>query len=91
MEGTEELDTDDEDNGMGGRHTTGLRDVLQGGGTGGSSIWVGDVGDDPPHGKGPGKFPSQGRQADYGEAAKATGGWGLGVTTTGDSNGGGGV
>ena len=65
---------DDKDTGTGGRQPTGLGDVLQGGGTGGPSIWVRDVGDDPRHGKGPGKFPAQGLQADYGEAAEYIGG-----------------
>ena len=32
----------------------GVRDIFQGGGSGGSSIWVGDVCDDPPHGLGTG-------------------------------------
>ena len=31
--------------------------IFQGGGSGGSSIRVGDVGDDHPHGPGPGDFP----------------------------------
>ena len=75
MDGAEELGTDGKDSGRGGRQPTGLRDVLQGGGAGGSSIWVRDVGAEPPHGTGPGKFPAQVCQTDYGEAAKATGGW----------------
>ena len=29
----------------------GVGDVLQGGGAGSTSFWVGDVGDDPPDGK----------------------------------------
>ena len=33
------------------------RGYFQGGGSGGSSIWVGDVGDDPPHGPDTGVFP----------------------------------
>ena len=49
------------------------------------------MGDEPLHGKVPEKFPEQGRQVDYGEAAKATGGWELGVTTAGDRDGGVGV
>ena len=65
----------------------GLGDVLKGGGTSGSSIQVGDVGTDPAHGKGPGKFPAQGRQANYREAVEATVGWELGVTTVGFSDG----
>ena len=59
--------------GRGGRHPTGLWGVLQGGGAGGYSIQVGDVGAEPPHGKVPGKFIAQGRQADYGEIAKFKG------------------
>ena len=58
LEGAEEQSTNSKDTGMGGRHPTGLRDVLQGGGAGGSSIWVSDVGAEPLHGKGHGKFPA---------------------------------
>ena len=75
---------------MGGRHTTGLRDVFQGGGSYNTPIWVGDVGDYPPHGQVPGYFSEQIRQADYRETAKATGGWELGVPTAGYIYGGGG-
>ena len=82
---------DGDDNGTGGCQPTFNGGVIQGGGAGNPSIWVGDVGDAPPHGKGPGKFPEQDRQVDYGEAAIATVGWELGVTTAGDSDGGGGV
>ena len=74
-----------------GRQPTGLRGVIQGGGAGVSSIWVGDVGGDPLHGKFYGKVPAQGLQAGYGEAVTATGVWDLVVPTTGDINGGGGV
>ena len=49
--------------------------VLQGRGAGSSSIRFGDVGDDPPHRKGPGKFPAQVCQVDYREADKVMGGW----------------
>ena len=91
MQGAEYLGTDAEDIGTGGRQPTGLGGVLQCGGAGSSSIQVVDVGAELPHGKGPGDFPAQGRQADYGEAAEAKGGWGLGVPTAGNSNGGGGV
>ena len=74
MEGAEELGMDGEDTVTGGRQPTCLGDVIQGGGEGGSSIRVGDVGDEPQHGKGTGKFPAQGLQADYGEAAEYIGG-----------------
>ena len=43
---------------------------------------------DPLNSKGPGKFPAQGRQVDYGESAEMTGGWEMGVPTAGDSDGG---
>ena len=65
---------DGKDNGMGGRHPTGIGDVFQGGGAGGTPIRVGGVGDDTPHGQGPGDFSSQSLQADYGETAEVTGG-----------------
>ena len=74
MECVEELGTDGKDTGTGGRQPTCLGVVLQGGGSGGSSIWVGCVAGDPLNSKGPGKFPAQGRQEYYGEVAEATGG-----------------
>ena len=74
---------------MGGHQPIGFRDVFQGGGASGSFVGVGDVAADHPHGTGPGKIPAQGKQADYGELEKAIWGWGLGVPTTGDSDGGG--
>ena len=39
-----------------GGKTKGVRDVLQGFGAGSTSFWVGDVGDDPPHGRAIGGF-----------------------------------
>ena len=44
------------------------------------------MGDEPAHGTGPGKLPAQVCHEDYREVAKATGGWGIGVPTTGDIN-----
>ena len=38
----------DKDFEMVSRKHGGIRDLFQGGGTGGSYIWFGDVGDDPP-------------------------------------------
>ena len=35
-----------------GGETKGVGGVLQGGGAGSTYFWVGDVGDDPPHGTG---------------------------------------
>ena len=61
-----------EDYWMRERHPTVIGDFLQGSGAGGSPIRVGYMSPDPPHGKGPGKFPAQGFQADYVEAAEAT-------------------
>ena len=43
---------------------------------------------DPPHGKVPGKFPTQGRQEYYREASKVTEVWHLGVPAAGDIDGG---
>ena len=85
-----ELGSAGKDSGTGGRQPTGLRYVFQGSSAGGNFIWVGDVGDEPLHGTGPGKLPAQGRQEDNGEASKDTGGWGLEVPTAGDRNGRGG-
>ena len=65
--------------------------IFQGSGAGGPPVWVIDVGDDSPHGQVPGYFSSQRRQADYRDTAEAKGGWYLGITTAGDSDGEGGV
>ena len=78
-----------EDNGTGGRQTMGLGDFFQDSGAGGSFIRVRDVCADPLHGTGPGKFPAQGRQDNYGEAAKLMREWGIVVPTAGDISGGG--
>ena len=57
MEG---LGKDVEITGSGGRPATIIRNFLQGSGLGSSLIWFGNVGAEPPHGPGPGKFPAQG-------------------------------
>ena len=36
----------------GGGKTKSVRDVIKGSGTGSTSLWVGDVGDEPPHVRG---------------------------------------
>ena len=72
LEGAEKLGTAEKDTGTRGRHTTGLGDVIQGNGTGGTPIWVIEMGDDPPHGQIHGGFSSQSFQADYGETAEGT-------------------
>ena len=58
MEDAEELGTAKKDSGMGGHQPKGLGDVFQGGSTCSAFIQVGDVGDDPLHGMGPGKLPA---------------------------------
>ena len=68
---------DGEDTGTVGHLPTGLGDVLQGGGAGGYSIRVRDVGDYPPYRLGPGGVPSQGHATDYGESTTAASGWEL--------------
>ena len=83
------MGTAGEDNGTGGRQPMGLGDFFQDRGTGGYFIWVREVCADPLNGTGPGKFPAQGRQENYGEAAKFMRYWGIGVPTAGDINGGG--
>ena len=83
------MGTAGEDNGTGGRQPIGLADIFQDSGEGGSFIRVGDVCADPLHGTGPGNFPAQGRQENYGEASKLMREWGIGVPTAGDINGGG--
>ena len=45
----------DKDLGMGRIKHAGVGNLFQGGGTGGSYLWLVDVGDDPPHETGPGR------------------------------------
>ena len=54
-EGKEEVVTVVENLGIVRGEPAGVRVVIQGDSTGGTSIWIGDVGDDPPHGIGPGE------------------------------------
>ena len=65
MKGLEELGVADKDTGLGEVSSEVIRDVLQGGSSGGVALRFGDVGPDPPHGTGPGKFSIQGRAADH--------------------------
>ena len=53
-EGTEEVVSADKYLGTGRINNAGVGSLIQGGDTGGSSLWEGDVGDKPPHGMGPG-------------------------------------
>ena len=66
-------------------------DVFQGGGTCSAIIWVKHVGDDPPHGTGPGKLPTWGRKADNRETAEEMGVGGMEIPTTSGIDGGGGI
>ena len=50
--------------------TQGSRGYFQGIGTGGDDFRVGDVGADPPHGTGPEKISTPGREADNKETSK---------------------
>ena len=77
------MGTAGEDPGVVGRQPKGLRDVFQCGSARGYFICVRNVGVNLPHGTGPGKLSAQSLQVDNRDAAKATGGWGLEVTTTG--------
>ena len=54
LEGAEEVVLDDEYLGTRRSKHVGVGDLLQSGGTGSSSLWVGDVSDAPRHGTGPG-------------------------------------
>ena len=73
-----------------GVEPAGVRDVIQGGGVSSTSFWVGVVGDDPPHGMGPGGGSAQGKHTDFREADLADSVWKLGVIPNGgdDSEGG---
>ena len=51
--------------GNGGGQPKGVRDVFQGGGTGGTDFWGGDIGDDPLNGTGPGGVQTNGSTTDH--------------------------
>ena len=73
-----------------GKHT-GVRDIFQGGGSGDSYLWVGDMGDETPHGPGPGDFPEQGGLMDHINTAMVALGRKLRVPPLGGGDGGGNV
>ena len=75
----------------GGGKTKGVRDVLQGGGAGSISLWVGDVGDDPLHRRGHWGVSTQDSYMDHWEVSPAVSVWKLVVPTFVDGNAGGGV
>ena len=86
LEGLEKLGTADKDNGKGGRKLKGAGDVFYDSFFGGTSLQVGDVGDDPPHGLVPGMVSTQGSQTDLWDTTKESGGWELGIPTYEDGN-----
>ena len=75
----------------GGGKTKGVRGVIQGGGAGSTSFWVGYVGDDPFHGRGHWGDSTQGSYMDHWEGSPAVSGRKLVVPTFGDDNARGGV
>ena len=72
--------------GEGGGGSKGVRDVFQGGVSGDTNFWVGDVGDDPLHGLVPGGVPTQGISTDHWEAALGVIGRDLVISTSGDGD-----
>ena len=73
----------------GGGETKGVGDVLQGRGAGSYYFWVGDVGDDPPHGTGHWVVSTQDSYMDNWEVSPVLYGQNLLVPTFGDGNAGG--
>ena len=78
-------------NEKGGGKTKGIGDVIQCGGAGSTSLSVGYVGDDPPHGRGHWGGSKQGIYMDHWEVSPAVSGWKLVVPTFVDGDAGGGV
>ena len=89
--GAEELGAADENHGLVEDRPEGIWDIIQGSSSGSVYFRVRDVGTDPLHGTGPGKFSAQGCAADHREVPKDTGVRGLVLSTAGVSYGGGGV
>ena len=89
-EGAEELDTAGKDYETGGIQSTGLWDVIQCGGAGSSVIRIRDLGADPCMGQALRSFQHRVARRITGSKRKQLED-GAGKTTSGDSNGGGGV
>ena len=85
------MGTADKDPGTGGFQPKGLGNVFQVSGTGADAFRVRYVGARPPHGTGPGKLPTGCCKADTGKISEEKRGGGMGVTTTGRSDGGFGI
>ena len=77
--------------GKGGRKTKGVGDFLQGVGTGSTSFWIRDVGDNPSHGRGHWGVSTHRSYMDHWEVSPAVSGWKLVVPTFVDGHVGGGV
>ena len=75
--------------GKGGGKTKGVGDVFLGVSVGSTYFWVGDVGDDPPHGTGYWGVSTQGIYMDHWEVAPSVSGRKLIVPTFGDGDTGG--
>ena len=75
--------------GKGGGKTKSVGDVFQGVSVGSTYFWVGDVGDDPPHGTGHWGVSTQGSYMDHWEVSPEVSGWKLVVPTFGYGNAGG--
>ena len=75
--------------GMGRGKPSGIGDFFQGCGSGSASLWIKYVGDEPPHGLGPGLFLSKSGKVDHREAAQAASVRKLGVPPLGGGDVGG--
>ena len=75
----------------GGGKTKGVGDLLQGGGAGSTYFWVGDVGDDPSHGRCHWGVSTQGSYMDHWEVSPGVSGRKLAVPTFVNGVAGGGV
>ena len=81
----------EEDIGTVRRKHAGFGDLIQGGGAGGSSIWVIDFGDDPPHGSEPGGFPEYGSLTYHGKETLTESVCHMGLPPPGGGNAAGGL
>ena len=69
----------DEDLGTGRRKHACVGNFFQGGGMGGSYLWVGDMVDKTPHELRPGGVPAQGSSRDHGTETMAASGHQMGL------------
>ena len=71
----EELGTYVKNLGKGRGKSKGVGGIFQGSSSGVTNFWDKDVGDDPPHGPGPGGVPTQGSSTDHWEEDTEVIGW----------------